>query len=65
MAISLYNYTPVLPVNVSRPYFSTRPQGVHAKNLVSGDETMAKQVVSFGNMLKNAGLQVSTLSGNP
>ena len=32
-----YNYIPVLPVNVSRPYFLTRPQGVHAKNVVSGD----------------------------
>ena len=26
-----YNYDPVLPVNVSRPYFSTKPQGVHEK----------------------------------
>ena len=39
MPIRLYDYAPVLPVNVSRPYFSTRPQGVRAKNLVSGDET--------------------------
>ena len=38
MPIPLYDYAPVLPVNVSRPYFSTRPQGT-CKNLVSGDKT--------------------------
>ena len=26
-----YNYDPVLPLNVSRPYFSTKPQGVREK----------------------------------
>ena len=31
MTLCSYNYAPVLPVNVSRPYFSTRPQGVHEK----------------------------------
>ena len=35
----LYNYTPVLPVNVSRPYFVTKPQGA-CKNIWSGDEAM-------------------------
>jgi len=39
MPLRSYNYTPVLSINVSRPYFSTRPQGVY-ENLVSGDETM-------------------------
>ena len=38
MTLRSYNYAPVLPVKVSRPYFSTRPQA-RAKNLVSGDET--------------------------
>ena len=31
MPMRLYNYTPVLPVNVSRPYFSTRPQDTREK----------------------------------
>ena len=31
MPIRSYDYTPVLPVNVSRPYFSTRLQGAHGK----------------------------------
>ena len=31
MPIRSYDYTPVLPVNVSRPYFSTRPQGAREK----------------------------------
>ena len=38
MPIYSYNYIPVLPVNVSRPYFSTKPQGAR-KKLVSGDES--------------------------
>jgi len=29
MPLRSYNYAPVLPVKVSRPYFSTRPQGAH------------------------------------
>ena len=50
MPIRSYDYAPVLPVNVSRPYFSTRPQGARAKNLVSGDETRGRviqQTLSF------------------
>ena len=31
-----YNYAPVLPVNVSKPYFSTQLQGVHEKFAVWG-----------------------------
>jgi len=31
MPTRLYNYAPVLPVNVSRPYFLTRPQGARKK----------------------------------
>ena len=31
MPLRSYNYAPVLPVNVSRPYFLTRPQGVRKK----------------------------------
>ena len=31
MTIRSDNYAPVLPVNVSRPYFSTRPQGACEK----------------------------------
>ena len=31
MTLRLYNYAPVLPVNVSRPYFSTRPHGAREK----------------------------------
>ena len=31
MPLRSYNYAPVLPVNVSRPYFSTRPQGAREK----------------------------------
>ena len=38
MPIRTYDYAPVLPVNVSRPYFLTRPHGA-SENLVSGDET--------------------------
>ena len=38
MTLRSYNYIPVLPVKVSRPYFLTRPQA-RAKHLVSGDET--------------------------
>ena len=38
MTLRSYNCAPVLPVKVSRPYFSTRLQGAH-ENLVSGDET--------------------------
>ena len=43
MPLRSYNYTPVLPVKVSRPYFSTRPQGARVKNLVSGDETISEE----------------------
>ena len=32
MPIHLYDYAPVLPVNVSRPYFSTRPQSCVKKS---------------------------------
>ena len=44
MPIHSYNYAPVLPVNVSRPYFR---QGRRApqKNLVSGDETTVLQAL--------------------
>ena len=31
MTLRSYKYAPVLPVKVSRPYFSTRPQGVREK----------------------------------
>ena len=31
MTLRSYNYAPVLPVKVSRPYFSTRPQGAREK----------------------------------
>ena len=31
MLIRSYDYAPVLPVKVSRPYFSTRPQGACEK----------------------------------
>ena len=31
MLICSYNYAPVLPVSVSRSYFSTRPQGARQK----------------------------------
>ena len=31
MTLRSYNYAPVLPVNVSRPYFLTRPQGAREK----------------------------------
>ena len=41
MPLRLYNYAPVLP-NVSRPYFSTRPQGAH-ENLVSGEGQRQEQ----------------------
>ena len=37
MPIRLYNYVPVLPVNVFRPYLFARSQGVH-KNLVMGQD---------------------------
>ena len=43
MPIRSYDYAQVLPVNMSRPYFSTRPQGAREKNLVSGDETNCMQ----------------------
>ena len=38
--IRSYDYIPVLPVNMSRPYFSTRPQPQDTcKKLGSGDDT--------------------------
>ena len=39
MPIHSHGYAHVLPVSVSRPYFSTRLQGTCAKNFVSGDGT--------------------------
>ena len=36
MLICSYKYVPVLPVNVSRPYFFMRPQGVHENSGVWG-----------------------------
>ena len=54
--INTYNYSnlltairkhsPVFVVKVSRPYFSTRPQGMRAKNWMSGDETSPVQSTS-------------------
>ena len=38
MLIRSYDYTPVLPVNVSRPYFSTRPQDTCEKLGVWGQD---------------------------
>jgi len=43
MPIHLYNYAQVLPVKVSRPYFSTRLQGARQKFGV-GDETMSRGI---------------------
>ena len=40
MPLRSYNYTPVLSVNVSRPYFSTRPQGARKKFGVWGQDYM-------------------------
>ena len=38
MLIHTYDFVPVLPVNVSRPYFR-QGHRAYAKHLVSGDET--------------------------
>ena len=38
MPICSYNYSPVLQVNVSRPYFSMRSQGAHEKFGVRGQD---------------------------
>ena len=41
MPICSYDYAPVLPVNMSRPYFSTRPQGAREKFVVWGRDYYA------------------------
>ena len=38
MPIRSYDFVPVLPVKVSRPYFLTRLQGVHKKFGVWGQD---------------------------
>jgi len=46
MTLRSYNYAPVLPVNVSRPYFR-QGRRAHVKNLVSEEETMAHQKLVY------------------
>ena len=53
LPIRLYDYTPVLPVNMSRPYFSTRLQGA-CENLVSGDKTNLQHEIQRKRLGPNA-----------
>ena len=48
MPIRSYNYAPVLPVNMSRPYFSTRPQDTHEKVGVWGWDYPGCEVICQG-----------------
>ena len=65
MTLRSYNYAPVLPVKVSRPYFSTRPQGAREKFGVWGRDYSSQDTAMLTTQTnhKNAGVVSLRASG--